>query len=1376
MRLSLHVPLCLTLIGCLAATETENQVLPIIPAPGPVTTDGGIDDWDLRGGIFCVNDVENLRDSYGVWFHAMHDAERLYLLARWNDPIPLDNPGSSVGDQPWQGDCLQVRFIAGYRTEQEKVTHWSCWRDRNGIDVLNVSFGRTFKEGSLRDAQDQGAQQEFHIADDRTRYTQEIAIPWTLITKDGKPPANGELRVALEPNYTAGAMGRVSIKDIFRPDLVPDRVFTFRAYDQWGAGTILSDPLAKPQDLRLADGRTFPVLMEEGRPRVDWTGLVATREIAGFKEIRYTVPEDGYVSLNLVRADGSVARQLLTSAFVTKGEHQVRWDGLTTPYLTEPGEVVEPGTYAVKAIWHPGIGLRLRGWASNAGRVPWDAGPTSNWGGDHGFPEACATDGKQIYLGWGGAEAGKALLACDQEGNVRWKHLRGGLGGAGKVAVDAGSVFVVDHNTVLYRLDAKTGSYANFSGSKAAEIPVAKLWGEQPLRMPTRVEGMDAAAGRILVTCASVGFLRADVADWRAMLAKVVAGTGLASRIRDRLSDHWKKTGEKLTAADDLDVFCKSPNYYTPDFRDDVIKALNKLLSATDLPGVDAGLSGVRLQQANRQAIEAALPGDLAPTRSNFLAILDGKTGLAKSFIDLPQPSAVHATDDGRALVVTEGGAALVEVRLDDGAVRPITEGWSGLRGVTLDGAGRILLAVAGERHQVVILDPEGKEIGAIGRPGGRPETGPWVSDGLRNPVGITVDAAGRVWVAESHGSPKRISVWNPTDGSLVKEFFGPTHYGASGGAIHPHDPNLMFGQGCEWRLDPDTGRATCLGGVGDEPADGSIYAEAGGRVYLAIGRSRGRSIRIFERLGDGDFRLRASISCHGDGSKTQTRLWADADGDQEVDEDEVVTKPEQYRFWPYGWEANVNEDLSICTWVPSAKAGTILNVTGFTACNAPIYDPDAALAAVRLPGIGGNRACPKKRTVLDVSQKFLTCASLPDGRTLWTYPNTFSGVHGSHYATPPEPGLLRGAFGIVGTARLPGPLGTIWVLNGNCGEWYMFNEDGFFVTQLFQGDPFKQRFPENAVPGAVLDAAPPGLGGEDFGGHLRQGSDGKVYIQAGKTALWNVEVVGLEKVRALDLPPVSITTGDLATARTFREQLLQAASDKIFTIPRRPRPAFTGSLEADWKGIKPITFEKQPGSRVRAALSWDESGLHVGWEVQDETPWINGADAPAYLYARGDTVDLQIGADPDADAKREDPVLGDLRLSIGPFQGKPAAVIYRKVSATKAPMTFSSGVIAEYVVDQVEILDGLDIVVTVDAPKRRYVVETVIPFAALGINPRKGLSLRGDVGATHGDKSGTDTALRSHWSNQQTGLVNDEVFELMMRPGNWGVLRFADE
>ena len=62
------------------------------------------------GGIFACGEAEHLREQYAVWVHAMYDANNLYLLARWKDPTPLNNP-ENKGGHGFNGDCLQVRFI-----------------------------------------------------------------------------------------------------------------------------------------------------------------------------------------------------------------------------------------------------------------------------------------------------------------------------------------------------------------------------------------------------------------------------------------------------------------------------------------------------------------------------------------------------------------------------------------------------------------------------------------------------------------------------------------------------------------------------------------------------------------------------------------------------------------------------------------------------------------------------------------------------------------------------------------------------------------------------------------------------------------------------------------------------------------------------------------------------------------------------------------------------------------------------------------------------------------------------------------------------------------------------------------------------------------
>jgi hypothetical protein len=197
------------------------------------------------------------------------------------------------------------------------------------------------------------------------------------------------------------------------------------------------------------------------------------------------------------------------------------------------------------------------------------------------------------------------------------------------------------------------------------------------------------------------------------------------------------------------------------------------------------------------------------------------------------------------------------------------------------------------------VFDSSGKALEAIGRPGGRALLGHWTPDGLRFISGMAVASDGRLWVAENDPFPRRISAWDTKTGALWKECFGPTDYGALGGAIDPLDPNVMVGMGCEWKLDPATGRSSCVAVITrDGMANSRFGVGASGRLYLAVAPQwmDASATSIFERIGDGGYKLRAKF--HFDGP--DTRYWADANGDEQEQPGEVTTVPGTLRF--SGW------------------------------------------------------------------------------------------------------------------------------------------------------------------------------------------------------------------------------------------------------------------------------------------------------------------------------------------------------------------------------------------------------------------------------------------------------------------------------------------
>jgi hypothetical protein len=349
--------------------------------------------------------------------------------------------------------------------------------------------------------------------------------------------------------------------------------------------------------------------------------------------------------------------------------------------------------------------------------------------------------------------------------------------------------------------------------------------------------------------------------------------------------------------------------------------------------------------------------------------------------------------------------------------------------------------------------------------------------------------------------------------------------------------------------------------------------------------------------------------------------------------------------------------------------------------------------------------------------------------------------------------------------------LGNLFVIGTDKGEWHLLSSSGYYVSSLFQGDPMKIKWPEEAVPGANMSTVPPGMGSEDFGGSVIMAQDGNIYVQAGKTAFINCKVTGLDTVKSLGSGALKISPDDLLKARQFKVKYLNVSDTAKNTVVRKMAVAFTGDPNKDF-GAQPVTFGIDP-NRIQSWLAHDDENLYIAWRVDDKTPWVNGATGFENLYACGDTVDLQLGVDPGADRKRNEAGTGDLRISIGRLQGRNAAVIYRKSSGERNPRTFYSGTCKDgYTMEFVKMMDGVRIE-TKPAGDRAYVVEVAIPLKQLGVSLKPGLKLRGDFGATFGDPAGKDTSLRVYWSNQATGIVADEVEELKMQPAMWGEFHF---
>jgi hypothetical protein len=334
----------------------------------------------------------------------------------------------------------------------------------------------------------------------------------------------------------------------------------------------------------------------------------------------------------------------------------------------------------------------------------------------------------------------------------------------------------------------------------------------------------------------------------------------------------------------------------------------------------------------------------------------------------------------------------------------------------------------------------------------------------------------------------------------------------------------------------------------------------------------------------------------------------------------------------------------------------------------------------------------------------------------------------------------MQGTLGILGIAPFDDRADVIF-LNGNHGRCFLLTTDGLYLDEVFSD--VRVSYLKNEYR----------LGGEIFGGMFgRSELDGKYYIQIGHGPYRIYELGGIGEAKRMSGELVVSKEQIVAAERRNQRQLADRRSEKKFGIP--------GTLSWDQNG------------KFKAELTAAIEGEHLRliWRVQDASPWVNHGRDWTTLFATGDTVDLQIGVDASANPKRRGPVVGDKRLMIAPYEGKPIAVLYEhRKPGGRNPIEFTSPWRGEKVDDVRQLPDAQ---IEVKASARDYTVDARIPLASLGLSIT-GQSLRADFGVTFGDADGTETQLRSYWANPATMLVDDIPGEIMLHPNLWGEVRF---
>ncbi len=191
--------------------------------------------------------------------------------------------------------------------------------------------------------------------------------------------------------------------------------------------------------------------------------------------------------------------------------------------------------------------------------------------------------------------------------------------------------------------------------------------------------------------------------------------------------------------------------------------------------------------------------------RQNQLLLIDAKGGKLLGTLPLRDPRGLAFDIQGRLLALI--GRQLHRYSIVSGTRRVpntvpeilVATGLEDPQHVALDAEGNLYVSDRGNCHQVKVFDPTGRPLRAIGSRGA-PKAGPYDPLHMNNPNGLTIDANGRLWVAETDFQPKRVSVWT-REGRLIRAFYGPAEYGG-GGTLDPSDKTRFYYHGMEFKLD----------------------------------------------------------------------------------------------------------------------------------------------------------------------------------------------------------------------------------------------------------------------------------------------------------------------------------------------------------------------------------------------------------------------------------------------------------------------------------------------------------------------------------------------------------------------------------------------
>lgn len=1027
--------------------------------------------------------------------------------------------------------------------------------------------------------------------------------------------------------------------------------------------------------------------------------------------IRLVIPS-GATSLTVVieNESGQRIRNLVADHPVSAPSTEVYWDG-----LSDEGKPVMPGSFRARGLTHGALRVSYEGSYYNPGNPPWaTVDGTGGWGGDHTNPSAVAADESGIFLGWPYAEGGFGTIGLSPEGNKVWGEHTGAsfLALCGTDVIAAVSDVMGDGEFQLSRFDRVTGKGKPFmrpGGALPFPASLSQLFGKE---MTGKITALVAGNDRIFLSLSE-------------------------GKVCELSSDEAVPVAEYAVNASSLAWHPK-----------------------LGLLGIVEGRL-CRMEKGRTLVIDAPglkSPGALAVRADGLVAIWDGER------------NQVH----------------LYRVSKDAKTALP---------------------------------------AGMVGKSGGRAIRGRFDPDGLREVSALAFGPHGNLWIVENMPFPRRISSWDES-GRLVKSYIGPAAYSGSGSFLDPESPDLAYmgplqmrrSSDGKWDLDrilwvPDRKQDECFEWSYRDFAIPYLFRPPGDPLKRRWVFFAGRYPflpRVFYVEEGNAFKPAAAVVLAGhvsgrlDGKGVvevqpcgefaglnayDLLFWCDENGDGKVQRIECQVAPAKkpaeigtagQAAFPLtvGWAGRPDpKDFSFFTI--DAKSVSQFQPESFTKSGVPRFSPKTVIK--RDWPVNGEvvpLADGKTALLLDTKKggkrpSVISAINREDGSLLWSYPNPYPGVHGSHEAPMASPGLVIGPLFISGVVE-EGNGDGYFLVRGNSGQDFLFTLDGLLVASLFKdarspGASFLPKSEAELKEKNLMDYTD---GFEPFMGSFGRQKDGKIRLTmatAGQ-AVMVASLEGLDTVRRVPPVEVTVTKEILAAAASPQKIDAKDADVKKTMIAKLQKPLDLGRGE-DWKGLPAISIQREGAAeKADVRLAHDGKTLFVEFDVTDSSPWRNKGNDYRTLFKTGDAADLIFGPE----GPRANPGDKDVRILFANREGKPAAVVMCPVDrkAPKNERFVYESPVGRKVFDRVRLAPEIQTIV--EQTRSGYLLRAAIPLDLLHVsNPPVG-TWAADFGILLSDEEGTKNVARRYWSNQKTNLVSDLPSEAWFSPATSGEVTFG--